>query len=52
MLYLFAKPSIGCKESIPLAVDGRVCTSSDRVHLPMGVVVVHHMKVPMTASTI
>lgn len=39
-----------CEESITLAVDCRVSTSTDGVHFPMGVVVVHHMEVAVSAS--
>ena len=43
--------SWGCI-TIPLAVNGGVSTSSNGIHFPMGVVIVHHMEVSMPASTI
>jgi len=39
-----------CEETIALAVDCGVRTSTDGVHFPVGVIVVHHMKVAVSAS--
>ena len=47
---LFAKSVIRGSESVALAVDGWVCTATDGVHLPMGVVIVDHMEVTMPTS--
>lgn len=47
---LFAILVIWGKKSVPLAVNGRVCTSSNGVHLPVGVVIVHHVEVAMPTS--
>ena len=47
---LFAESVIWGKKSVALAVNGRVCTSSNGVHLPMGVVIVHHVEVTMPTS--
>lgn len=48
--YLFAEPYIRCGKPIPLAIDSGVCTASNGVHLPMGVVIVHHMEISMPTS--
>lgn len=48
--YLFTEPDVGCNKSIALAVDGRVSTPSNGVHFPMGVVIVDHMEIPVSAS--
>ena len=48
--YLLAKSVIGCNKSVALAIDGRVSTSSNRIHFPMGVVIVHHMEISMSTS--
>jgi len=45
--YLFAESVIGCNKPIALTIDGWVCTSSNGVHFPVGVVIVHHMKISM-----
>lgn len=45
--YLFAKPGIRGKESVALTVDSWVSTPSNSIHFPMGVVIVHHMEVPV-----
>lgn len=37
---------------VPLTIDGRLGTPSDRIHLPVGVVVVHYMKVTMSTPEI
>ena len=47
---LFAKFSIRGYKSVALAIDGWVCTASNGVHLPMGVVIVDHMEVTMPTS--
>lgn len=48
--HLFAKSDIWCSKSIPLAIDCRVGTASNGIHLPMGVVIVHHMEISMPTS--
>lgn len=48
--YLFTEPYVWCSKPIPLAIDGRVCTPSNGIHLPMGVVIVHHMEISMPTS--
>lgn len=41
---------VGWREvAVPLAVDGRLGAPSNGVHLPVGVVIVHHMEVTMPA---
>lgn len=48
-MYLLGK-RVGWREvAVPLAVDGRLSAPSDGVHLPVGVVVVHNVKVTMPA---
>lgn len=49
--YLFGKWVCGGKVSVPLAVDCRLCTSTNCIHFPVSVVIVHHMKVTMTTPT-
>jgi len=46
--YLFAEPDVWGKEPVPLAVDGRICTPTNCIHFPVGVVVVHHMEIPVS----
>lgn len=48
--YLFAKSVVWSSKSVALAIDGRICTPPDGVHLPMGVVIVDHMEIAMPAS--
>jgi hypothetical protein len=48
--YLLTEPDVGRNKSIALAVDGRVSTPSNGVHFPMGVVIVDHMEIPVSAS--
>lgn len=48
--HLFAKSVIRCKKPISLTVDGGVCAPTNGIHLPMGVVIVHHMKISMSTS--
>jgi len=47
---LFEGMVIGSKESIPLAIDSWSSTSSYGIHLPLGVIIVHHMEVSMPTS--
>jgi hypothetical protein len=49
IVYLLGKWVGWGKEAVPLAVDGWLGAPSDGVHLPVGVVVVHHMEVAMPA---
>ena len=41
-----------CDEHITLAIDRRVSTSPDRVHLPPSVYIVHNMKVAMPTPSL
>ena len=52
LCYLFAEPYIWGKKPVSLAVDGRVRTPSNGIHLPVCIVVVHHMKISMSTSVI
>ena len=47
--HLFSEVFVGRKKSIPLAVDGRGCAPADGVHFPVGVVIIHHVKVAVSA---
>ena len=46
-VYLLCKAVVRCSISVALAVDGRLSTSTNCIHLPVRVVVVHHMEVPV-----
>lgn len=48
--YLFCKRIGWCKISVALAVDGGARTPTNGIHLPVSVVVVHHVEVSMPAS--
>lgn len=49
-IYLFCE-GIGRGEiPISLTVNGGVGTSTNGIHLPMGVIIVHHMKITVPAS--
>lgn len=50
--YLFCKRINWCKIPVPLAVDSRASAPANRVHLPMGVVVVHHVEVSMSTPAL
>lgn len=50
LCYLFAEPNVWSKKPVSLAVDGGVRTPSNGIHFPVCVVVVHHMKIPVSAS--
>lgn len=48
-MYLLSK-GVGWREvAVPLAVDRWLGAPSNGVHLPVGVVIVHHMEVTMSA---
>lgn len=47
--YLFGEGIGRGKVSVALAVDGGVCTSTNGIHLPVSVVIVHHMEITMPA---
>ena len=47
--YLFCKRIDWCKISVALAVDGGACTSTNSIHFPVSVVIVHHMEISMSA---
>ena len=49
MVYLLCKRIDWCKISVALAVDGGACTSTNCIHFPVGVVIVHHMEVSVSA---
>lgn len=48
-MYLLGKGICRSKVAVALAVDGWLSTSTNCVHLPVGVVIVHHMEVTMPA---
>lgn len=48
--HLFAESVIWCSKSVPLAIDGWGSTPPNCIHFPMGVVIVHHMEVPVPTS--
>ena len=50
MLYLLAISVIACNKSVALAINSRISTSSNGIHFPVGVVIVHHMEVPQSTS--
>lgn len=50
LCYLFAEPYVWGKKPVSLAVYGGVRTPSNCIHFPVCVVVVHHMKIPVSAS--
>jgi hypothetical protein len=47
--YLFGKSVGRGKISVALAVNGGISTSSNGIHFPVGVVIVHYMEIPMPA---
>ena len=48
--HLFAEAVVRCKKPISLTVDGGCRTPTNGIHFPMGVVIVHHMKISMSTS--
>lgn len=48
--HLFVVFVVGSKKPIALAVNSWRCTSTNCVHFPMCVVIIHHMEVPMSTS--
>lgn len=45
--YLLCKGVGWSSISVALAVDGGLCTSTNGIHFPVSVVVVHHMEIPV-----
>ena len=50
MIYLFGKGVERGQVSVSLAVNGGICTASNSIHFPVGVVIVHYMEVTMSTS--
>ena len=44
--HLFAESVIGCNKSVALAVDGWIGTSTNGIHFPVSIIIVHHMEIP------
>lgn len=51
-LYLFGKRVHWGKVSVTLAVNCRSSTATNGIHLPVRVVIVHHMEIAMPTSAI
>ena len=49
-MYLFVKPGIRSEKSIALAVYRRRSTSTDGIHFPVSIIIVHHMEISMSTS--
>lgn len=49
-MYLFAESNIRSKESIALAIDSGISTTTNCIHFPVSIVIVHHMKITMSTS--
>jgi len=49
--YFFSRGLCRCHESIALTQYGWVCTSTDRIHFPLSVVVVEYMEVSKSTPT-
>lgn len=47
---LFVESIIWCQKPIALAVDGWRGTATNGIHFPMSIVIIHHMKIPMSTS--
>lgn len=47
--YLFGEGVGRGKVSVALAVDGGACTPTNGIHLPVSVVIIHHMEITMPA---
>lgn len=50
--YLLSKTVSRGEEPVSLTVDGRISTSTDRIHFPVSVVVVYYVEVTMPAPEI
>ena len=48
--YLLGKRVGWSSISVSLTIDGGVCTPTNGIHLPMSVVIVHHMEIAMPTS--
>jgi len=51
-MYLLGKRVNRSIVSVALAVNGGVCTSTNSIHFPMSVVIVHHVKVSMSTPAL
>ena len=51
-MYLFVKPGIRSEKSIALAVYRRRSTSTDGIHFPVSIIIVHNMEISMPAPVI
>lgn len=52
MQYLLRKGVGWSSVSVALAVDSGLCTSTNGIHLPVSVVVVHHMEISMSTPAL
>jgi hypothetical protein len=50
IIYLLGKRIGRGEVSVALAVNGGISTSTNGIHFPVCVVVVHHMEIPMSTS--
>ncbi|KAF5798994.1 hypothetical protein HanXRQr2_Chr07g0299511 [Helianthus annuus] len=44
--YLFRVGIRRCNIPVPLAINRRVSTPANRIHLPLRKIIIHHMKIP------
>jgi hypothetical protein len=49
-MYLFGKRVSRGIVSVTLAVDCRVSTTTNSIHLPVSIVIVHHMEISMSTT--
>lgn len=49
-VYLFGKRVGWSSISVSLTIDGGICTPTNGIHLPVSVVIVHHMEIAMPTS--
>ena len=52
LLYLLGKRVSRSIVSVALAVDGGVSTSTNSIHLPVSVVIVHHVEISMSTTAL
>lgn len=50
IIYLLSKTIGGGEISVALTVNGGISTSTNGIHFPVCVVIVHHMEIPMSTS--